>query len=129
MPGRATPFPGKPSTTRRKIVLQDQGTVKADQGTLQYDQVQLAFTNITAPITGRVGLRLVDPGNLATANSTTPLVVITQLQPMTVVFTIPEDNVTPVTSSKQEKGRSLICGGARPLGRNQNCQRQARKHR
>jgi multidrug efflux system membrane fusion protein len=79
---------------QEKVVLQDQGTVKADQGTLQYDQVQLAFCRITSPIDGRVGLRLVDPGNLATANSTTPLVVITQLQPITVVFTIPEDSVT-----------------------------------
>ncbi len=79
---------------QEKLVLQDQGTVKADQGTLQFDQVQLAFCHITSPIDGRVGLRLVDPGNLATASSTTPLVVITQLQPITVVFTIPEDNVT-----------------------------------
>ena len=79
---------------QEKLVLQDRGTVKADQGTLQYDQVQLAFCNITSPISGRVGLRLVDPGNLAVASSTTPLVVITQLQPITVVFTIPEDNVS-----------------------------------
>src|SRR5580698_719824 len=79
---------------QEKLVLQDQGTVKSDQGTLQYDQVQLAFTNINSPISGRVGLRLVDPGNLAVASSTTALVVITQLQPITVVFTIPEDSVT-----------------------------------
>src|SRR3984957_10681144 len=79
---------------QEKLVLQERGTVKADQGTLQYDQVQLAFCNITSPISGRVGLRLVDPGNLAVASSTTPLVVITQLQPITVVFTIPEDNVS-----------------------------------
>jgi membrane fusion protein, multidrug efflux system len=79
---------------QEKIVLQDQGTVKADQGTLQFDQVQLGFTNITSPITGRVGLRLVDPGNLATASSSTPLVVVTQIEPITVVFTIPEDNVS-----------------------------------
>jgi membrane fusion protein, multidrug efflux system len=79
---------------QEKIVLQDQGTVKADQGTLQFDQVQLAFTNITSPITGRVGLRLVDPGNLATASGGTPLVVVTQTAPITVVFTIPEDNVS-----------------------------------
>jgi membrane fusion protein, multidrug efflux system len=78
---------------QEKIVLQDRGTVKADQGTLQSDEVQLGFTNITAPISGRVGLRLVDPGNLAVASSATPLVVITQLQPITVVFTIPEDDV------------------------------------
>jgi multidrug efflux system membrane fusion protein len=79
---------------QEKLVLQDQGTVKADQGTLQFDQVQLAYTNITSPISGRIGLRLVDPGNLAVANSTTPLAVVTQLQPITVVFTIPEDNVS-----------------------------------
>jgi membrane fusion protein, multidrug efflux system len=78
---------------QEKIVLQDRGTVKADQGTLQYDQVQLAFCSITSPISGRVGLRLVDPGNLATASGATPLAVVAQLQPITVVFTIPEDNV------------------------------------
>jgi membrane fusion protein, multidrug efflux system len=78
---------------QEKLVLQDQGTVKVDQGTLQFDQVQLGFTNITSPIAGRVGLRLVDPGNLATASSSTALAVVTQLQPITVVFTIPEDNV------------------------------------
>jgi multidrug efflux system membrane fusion protein len=79
---------------QEKIVLQDQGTVKSDQGTLQFDQVQLGFTNIFSPISGRVGLRLVDPGNLVTANSTTPLAVVAQIQPITVVFTIPEDNVS-----------------------------------
>jgi membrane fusion protein, multidrug efflux system len=78
---------------QEKLVLQDRGTVKADQGTLAFDKIQLGFTNLTSPITGRVGLRLVDPGNLATASSTTPLAVVTQLQPITVVFTIPEDNV------------------------------------
>ncbi|HET6219117.1 MAG TPA: efflux RND transporter periplasmic adaptor subunit [Acidobacteriaceae bacterium] len=78
---------------QEKIVLQYQGTVKVDLGTLQFDQVQLGFTNITSPINGRIGLRLVDPGNLATASSATPLAVVTQLQPITVVFTIPEDNV------------------------------------
>ncbi len=91
---------------QEKIVAQYQGTVKADQGTLQFDQVQLAFTNITAPITGRVGLRLVDPGNLATANSTTPLVVITQIAPITVVFTIPEDNVSQL-QEQTRKGHLL----------------------
>jgi multidrug efflux system membrane fusion protein len=78
---------------QEKIVLQQRGTVKADQGTLQFDQVQLGFANITSPISGRVGLRLVDPGNLATASSATPLAVVTQIQPITIVFTIPEDSV------------------------------------
>jgi multidrug efflux system membrane fusion protein len=76
---------------QEKTVSQDEGTVKADQGQLQFDQVQLTYCHITAPFTGRVGLRLVDPGNLAQANSTTPLVVITQEQPITVIFTIAED--------------------------------------
>jgi membrane fusion protein, multidrug efflux system len=79
---------------QEKLVLQDQGTVKSDQGTLQFDKVQLSYTNIFSPINGRVGLRLVDPGNLAVASGTTPLVVVTQMQPITVVFTIPEDDVT-----------------------------------
>lgn len=70
--------------------------MKVDEGTVQYDQTQVSFCHLVAPITGRVGLRLVDPGNLVTANSTTPLVVITQLQPITVVFTIPEDNIGQV---------------------------------
>ncbi len=91
---------------QEKLVLQDQGTVKSDQGTLQFDQVQLAYCYITSPIDGRVGLRLVDPGNLATASSTTPLVVITQLQPITVVFTIPEDNVTEL-QQQMRLGKAL----------------------
>lgn len=92
---------------QEKIVLQYAGTVKADQGTLQFDQVQLGFTNITSPITGRVGLRLVDPGNLATASSTTtPLAVVTQVQPITVVFTIPEDSV-PELQRQMRRGKPL----------------------
>jgi multidrug efflux system membrane fusion protein len=81
---------------QEKVVLQDQGTVKNDQGTLSYDQVQVAYCHITAPISGRVGLRLVDPGNLVTANATTSLVVITETQPITVVATISEDNLAEV---------------------------------
>jgi multidrug efflux system membrane fusion protein len=91
---------------QEKIVLQDAGTVKADQGTLQFDQVQLGFTNITSPITGRIGLRLVDPGNLATASSSTPLAVVTQIQPITVVFTIPEDSV-PELQQQMRHGKAL----------------------
>jgi membrane fusion protein, multidrug efflux system len=83
---------------QEKIVLQDQGTVKNDEGTLRYDQVQVEYCHITAPISGRVGLRLVDPGNLVTANATTTLVVITQMQPITVVATISEDSLGEVMS-------------------------------
>jgi len=75
---------------QQKLVLQDQGTVKNDQGTVDYDQVQVGWCHITAPFTGRVGLRLVDPGNVVQANGTTTLAVITQMQPITVIFTLAE---------------------------------------
>jgi multidrug efflux system membrane fusion protein len=91
---------------QEKIVFQDQGTVKNDEGTLEYDQVQLSYCHITSPINGRVGLRLVDPGNLVTANSTTTLVVVTQVQPMTVIFTIGEDDL-PQVIQQVHGGRQL----------------------
>jgi multidrug efflux system membrane fusion protein len=81
---------------QEKIVLQDQGTVKNDQGTVDYDQVQLSYCHLTSPISGKVGLRLVDPGNVVQAGSTTPLVVVTQMQPITVIFTLAEDNLVQV---------------------------------
>lgn len=81
---------------QEKLVAQDQGTVRNDEGTLKYDQVQVAFCHIASPIDGRVGLRLVDQGNLVTANSTTPLVVVTQTAPITVIFTLPEDSLGQV---------------------------------
>ena len=92
---------------QEKLVLQDQGTVKADQGTLQFDQVQLAYTHIASPISGRVGLRLVDPGNLTVASAATALAVVTQLQPITVVFTIPEDNVSQL-EQQMKHGKPLL---------------------
>lgn len=78
---------------QEKIVQQDQGTVKNDEGTVQYDEVQVGFCHIVSPITGRVGLRLVDPGNVVQANGGTVLAVITQIQPITVVFTVAEDTL------------------------------------
>src|ERR1700733_7949744 len=76
---------------QEKLALQNQGTVKNDQGVVDQDRVTLSYCHITSPFDGRVGLRLVDPGNVVQANSTTPLVVVTQLQPITVVFTVAED--------------------------------------
>jgi multidrug efflux system membrane fusion protein len=81
---------------QQKIVQQDEGTVKQDQGTVAFDQVQVDFCHIVAPISGRVGLRLIDPGNVVTSGGTTPLVVITQIQPITVIFTIAEDALSQV---------------------------------
>ena len=91
---------------QEKIVLQDQGTVKNDQGTVDYDQVQLGYCNITAPISGQVGLRLVDPGNVVQAGGTGALVVITQMQPTTVIFTLAEDSLGPV-EGRMHKMHSL----------------------
>ncbi len=76
---------------QEQIVQQDEGTVKNDEGQLANAHVNLDFCHITSPIDGRVGLRLVDPGNIVQANSATALVVITQLQPITVIFSVAED--------------------------------------
>jgi multidrug efflux system membrane fusion protein len=70
--------------------------VKNDQGTVNYDQVQLSYCRISSPIAGRAGLRLVDPGNVVQAGGTTVLVVITQVQPITVIFILPEDSLGQV---------------------------------
>ncbi len=81
---------------QEKLVLQNQGTVKTDEGNVEYASVQLSYCHIVSPINGRVGLRLVDPGNLVTANSSTALVVVTQMQPITVIFTLAEDDLDQV---------------------------------
>lgn len=87
---------------QEKILLQDQGTVKNDQGTVNYNKVQLGYCHIAAPIAGRVGLRLVDPGNVVQAAGTTVLVVITQVQPTTVIFTMAEDSLGQVQARMRQ---------------------------
>jgi multidrug efflux system membrane fusion protein len=91
---------------QEKLVQQDEGTVKADQGTVDYDTVQLSYCHIVSPITGRVGLRLVDPGNTIFSGSSSTLAVITQLQPITVVFNVSEDDL-PQVQSQLRGGRAL----------------------
>jgi multidrug efflux system membrane fusion protein len=93
---------------QEKLVLQDQGTVKNDQGTVQFDQIQVEYCHITAPIAGRVGLRLVDPGNVVQSSGTTTLAVITQLDPITVIFTMPEDSLGPVQVRLQKKATLAV---------------------
>ncbi len=92
--------------TQRSLVRQYEGTVKNDQGLIDAVKLQLAYTRITAPVSGRVGLSLVDPGNFVQTSDATGLVVITQLQPITVVFTIPEDNI-PAVLAKLNGGARL----------------------
>ncbi len=81
---------------QEQAVVQDEGAVKADQGTVDFDRVQLEYCHIVAPITGQVGLRLVDPGNTIFSGSNSVLVVIVQVQPITVVFNVSEDNLSKV---------------------------------
>jgi len=93
---------------QEKLVSQDEGTVKNDQGTVQYDQVQLDYCHIVSPITGQVGLRLVDPGNVVQSSGAQTLAVITQLQPITVIFTIPEDSLGPVVARLHQKATLAV---------------------
>jgi membrane fusion protein, multidrug efflux system len=82
--------------TQEALVRQYEGTVKFDQGQIDNAKLQLAYSTITAPIGGRLGLRLVDPGNIVRAGDANGLVVITQLQPIAAVFTIPQDSLPEV---------------------------------
>jgi multidrug efflux system membrane fusion protein len=86
---------------QEQVVYQDEGAVKADQGTLDNAKVNLEYCHIRSPIEGRVGLRLVDPGNIVQANSTTSLAVLTQLQPITVIFSVAEDNLPQIQAAVQ----------------------------
>ena len=74
-----------------QLARQYEGTVKNDEGVVENARVNLVYCHITSPIDGRVGLRLVDPGNIVQANSSTALVVVTQLHPITVIFNVAED--------------------------------------
>ena len=99
-------IPQQQLDTQVYLVRQYEGTIKTDQGQFDNAKLQLVYSRITAPISGRVGLRLVDPGNIVHANDPSGLVVITQLQPITVVFTIPEDSLPPVLA-KLKAGEPL----------------------
>ncbi len=80
--------------TQRALVDQYTGTIQSDEGQVKTARVNLLYTHIVAPVTGRVGLRQVDQGNYVTPGDTNGIVVINQLQPITVIFSIPEDNVS-----------------------------------
>jgi membrane fusion protein, multidrug efflux system len=88
--------PEQTYATQQATVAQDEGTVTLDEGNLAAAKVNLDYTQINAPIAGRVGLRSVDPGNIVTANGTTGLVTIAQLQPITVIFTMAENYISDV---------------------------------
>ncbi len=82
--------------TQKSLVRQLEGTVKFDQGQIDNAKLQTIYSRITAPVSGRLGLRIVDPGNIIHATDTTGICIITQLEPITVIFTIAEDSLPPV---------------------------------
>jgi multidrug efflux system membrane fusion protein len=82
--------------TQAALVRQDEGTVEADQGQVDSAKLSLIYCRVTSPLTGRVGLRLVDPGNIVHAADTNGLVVITQIQPTTVIFAVPETRLAQI---------------------------------
>ena len=87
--------------TQVALVAQDQGTVEADRATVKSAEVNLQYCRILSPLDGRVGLRQVDQGNYVTPGDTNGLVVITQLQPISVLFTVPEDNLQAISKRLQ----------------------------
>jgi multidrug efflux system membrane fusion protein len=87
--------------TQIALVAQDQGTVEADRAAVKAAEVNLQYCHIVSPLNGRVGLRQVDQGNYVTPGDTNGLVVITQLQPISVLFTLPEDNIQTVLKRMQ----------------------------
>ncbi len=93
-------------TTQKALVGQDEGVVETDQGQVDSAKLNIAYCHITAPITGRIGLRLVDPGNMVHASDANGLLVIAQIQPISAIFTIAEDQL-PVVLKKMRAGQKL----------------------
>jgi multidrug efflux system membrane fusion protein len=108
--------------TQASLVHQYEGTVKYDQGQVDSAKINLIYCHITSPLAGRIGLRLVDAGNIVHASDTTGLAVITQEQPISVIFPIPEDNLQdvltmlettkhpPVDAFNREQTRKIATG-------------------
>jgi membrane fusion protein, multidrug efflux system len=101
-------IPKQQLDTQEALVRQYEGIVKADQGQIDNAKLQLIYCRITAPVSGRVGIRLVDPGNIVHASDANGLVVITQLQPINVLFSLPEDNIPPVLRKLKAKERMPV---------------------
>jgi multidrug efflux system membrane fusion protein len=104
---RSNAIPEQQLATQVATVHQYEGTVKLDQGMVDAAKVQVIYSHITSPISGRVGLRLVDPGNIVHATDTNPLAVITQLQPITVEFSPAEDEL-PEIEKQLNQGQKLV---------------------
>jgi multidrug efflux system membrane fusion protein len=101
-------IPQQTLATQQTTVAQLKATVQADQALIDTAQVQLDYTTIRAPISGRTGVRLVDPGNIVRASDNTGIVGINQINPIAVVFTLPEDRFQDVNNAIREHGRSAL---------------------
>jgi multidrug efflux system membrane fusion protein len=99
---------GQQVDTQRALVKQFEGTVKNDEGLIEGVKLNITYTHITAPITGRIGLRLVDPGNIVHASDQTGMLVITQIQPISVIFTIAEDQLQVVLGKLRQHQRLVV---------------------
>jgi multidrug efflux system membrane fusion protein len=87
---------GQTLDTQEALVKQDAAQVAADRASVESARLNLAFSRITSPLSGRIGLRQIDPGNEITANEATPFAVVTETDPITVVFSVPEDEIGPI---------------------------------
>ena len=94
--------------TQRSTVQQDEAAIKLDEAAIDNARLNLTYCRPTAPVSGRVGLRLVDPGNFVSAASGTPLAVITQMQPMSVIFTLPQAQVQRVIDRRRANPRLRV---------------------
>ena len=110
--------------TQVALVAQNQGTVEADTAAVKSAEVNLQYCRIVSPLDGRVGLRQVDQGNYVTPGDANGLVVITQLQPISVLFTVPEDNLQAI-AKRMQAGAVLPADRTRPHRRQQDRRRNA----
>src|SRR6266850_427006 len=100
-------IPKQQVDTQGAQVGQFEGSIKGDQGAIDSAKLQIVYSHVTAPISGRVGLRLVDVGNIVHATDSTGLLVITQLQPIAVIFSLPQDQL-PQVASRLQRGEQLV---------------------
>lgn len=101
-------IPKQQLDTQESLVRQYEGVIKVDQGLIDSAKLQITYSRITAPLSGRVGLRVVDPGNIVHASDPNGIVVITQLQPIAVIFSIPEDSLQQVYTRLKAGRRILV---------------------
>jgi multidrug efflux system membrane fusion protein len=109
--------PEQQLATQKAIVAQDEGVVKTDQGQIDSAKLNITYSHITAPITGRIGLRLVDPGNIVRAADANGLLVITQIEPISVIFTIGEDQIPAVLQKMRAHQRLEVDAYDRAMNR------------